>query len=98
MVTLSLREIIWMSNVESDSHRIWDGSQDLKNHINDVDSKAADARIFLVIDYLAALRIALDKKEFAEINDSLRRITLRWAANIHIIYIATSGNISIRCG
>ncbi len=42
--------------------------------------------IFLVIDEFAALAIALDKKEFAEINDSLRRIIL-WVerANIHII-------------
>ncbi len=40
--------------------------------------------IFLVIDEFAALRIVLDKKEFAEINDSLRRIILMGrAANIH---------------
>ncbi len=41
---------------------------------------------FLSIDEFAALRIALDKKDSAEINDSLRRIIFMGrAANIHII-------------
>ncbi|WP_338139375.1 FtsK/SpoIIIE domain-containing protein, partial [Streptococcus mitis] len=42
--------------------------------------------LFLVIDEFAALRIALGKKEFTEVNDSLRRIILLGrAANIHIV-------------
>ncbi len=54
--------------------------------------------IFLVIDEFAALRIALDRKEFAEINDSLRRIILKGRAVQHSYYhgIAKARDICIR--
>ncbi len=63
------------------------------------DSKEKDAsRIFLVIDEFAALRIDWDKKEFAEINDSLRRIILMGRAAKHSHYhgVTNARNISIR--
>ncbi len=81
------------------SHRIGETVRvRLENHEQRYDSKERDASgIFFVIDEFVALRIALDKKEFAEINDSLRRIILMGrAANIHIIMALQRPNISIR--
>ncbi len=44
--------------------------------------------IFLVIDRFAALGVTGTKKEFAEINDSLRRIILMGGSGQHSYYVA----------
>ncbi len=86
---------------ESDSHRIGETVKKIEKIMEQrYGSKERDASVMIVIIEFAALRIALDKKEFGEINDSLRRIILMGrAANIYIITaLQTSGNISIRWG
>ena len=82
------KDYLKLPNVESDSFRIGETVKKIeKNMEQRYESKERNASgIFLVIDEFAALRIALGKKEFTEINDSLRRIILMGrAANIHII-------------
>lgn len=82
------KDYLELPNVESDSHRIGETVKKIEKIMDDrYEKKDRNASgIFLVIDEFAALRIALDKKEFTEINDSLRRIILMGrAANIHII-------------
>ena len=77
-----------MSNVESDALAIGETVK----HVEQIMDKRYEKKdrnvsgLFLVIDEFAALRIALGKKEFTEVNDSLRRIILMGrAANIHIV-------------
>lgn len=82
------KDYLNLSNVESDSFRIGETVRKIEKIMEyRYENRERTANgIFLVIDEFAALRIALDKKEFAEINDSLRRIILMGrAANIHII-------------
>ncbi len=81
-----LCRIIWnLSNVESDAMAIGETVRKIENYgVDNINRERTG--IFLVIDEFAALRIALDKKEFAEINDSLQRIIpMGRAANIHIL-------------
>ena len=82
------KDYLKLPNVESDSFRIGETVKKIEKIMEQrYESKERNASgIFLVIDEFAALRIALGKKEFTEINDSLRRIILMGrAANIHII-------------
>ena len=82
------KDYLKLPNVESDSFRIGETVKKIEKIMDDrYEKKDRNASgIFLVIDEFAALRIALGKKEFTEINDSLRRIILMGrAANIHII-------------
>ncbi len=60
-------------NVESDFHRIGETVRKIENHGATMTVKKRDASGIFVIDEFIALRIALDKKEFAEITDGLRR-------------------------
>ncbi len=66
-----------------------------KSWSNDTTVKKEMQVGYFVIDEFAVLRIALDKKEFAEINDSLRRIILmgRAANTIGPGGVTTSGNM-----
>lgn len=82
------KDYLKLPNVESDSFRIGETVKHIEKIMEQryENKERNSSGIFLVIDEFAALRIALDKKEFAEINDSLRRIILMGrAANIHII-------------
>lgn len=82
------KDYLKLPNVESDSFRIGETVKNIEKIMEQryENKERNSSGIFLVIDEFAALRIALDKKEFAEINDSLRRIILMGrAANIHII-------------
>lgn len=52
--------------------------------------------IFLVVDEFAALRISMDKKEFNEINDSLKRIILMGrSANVHLLMALQRAETSV---
>ncbi len=53
--------LLKLSNVESDSHKLWNGSDEKSWSNKYLTVKKRDASgIFLVIDEFAALRIALD--------------------------------------
>ncbi len=75
------------------------GSQDWKSwrQIDDTVKKEMQVDIF-VIDEFAALRIALDKKEFGRNQWQLASLNyIRWVEpNTTLSWRATSGNISIR--
>lgn len=82
------KDYLKLSNVESEAIAIGETIRQIEKIMETrYENRERNANgIFLVIDEFAALRIALGKKEFAEINDSLRRIILMGrAANIHII-------------
>ncbi len=67
-----MQDYLNLSNVESDAMAIGETVRKIENHAEyRYENRERTANgIFLVIDEFAALRIALDKKEFAEINDS----------------------------
>ena len=82
------KDYLKLSNVESDSFVIGETVRKIEKIMDDrYENRERNAKpIFLIVDEFAALRIALPKKEFAEINDSLKRIILMGrASNIHIL-------------
>lgn len=77
-----------LSHVESDAFLIGETVRKIEKVMDDrYENRERNAEpIFLIVDEFAALRIALPKKEFTEINDSLKRIILMGrASNIHIL-------------
>ena len=87
-----------LSNVGRKDEEIFDYIKDVENlmdrRYDGTDSKTNP--IFLVVDEFAALRISMDKKDFSEMNNSLRRIILMGrAANIHLLMALQRAETSV---
>lgn len=87
-----------LPNVGRTKEEIFDYIKDVENlmdrRFEGTDSKTNP--IFLVVDEFAALRISMDKKEFTEINDSLKRIILMGrSANVHLLMALQRAETSV---
>ena len=90
--------ILDLPNVGRTKEEIFDYIKDVENlmdrRFQGTDSKTNP--IFLVVDEFAALRISMDKKEFNEINDSLKRIILMGrSANVHLLMALQRAETSV---
>ncbi len=52
-------------------------------------------KLISVVDEFAALRISMDKKEFNEINDSLKRALMGRSANVHLLMALQRAETSV---
>lgn len=87
-----------LPNVGGTDEEIFDYIKDVENLMDrrfaGTDSKTNP--IFLVVDEFAALRISMDKKDFVEMNNSLRRIILMGrSANVHLLMALQRAETSV---